>query len=88
MLLPSVVYFLCCIVSILAMWLVYRSYRRTPTRLLLWSSLAFVALAINNFLLFIDVIILPTQISLLAPRHAAALIAVALLLYGFIWEAE
>ncbi|MGH7088900.1 MAG: DUF5985 family protein [Stellaceae bacterium] len=88
MLLPSVVYFLCCVVSFLATWLIYRSYRRSPTRLLLWSTLSFVALAVNNLLLFCDVILLPTQVSLLPVRHAAALVAVAFLIYGFVWEAE
>jgi hypothetical protein len=84
---PSAVYLLCALSSLLALWLVYRSYRRSPTRLLLWSSLAFVALAINNVVLFVDIVLLP-DISLLPIRHATELIAVGFLLYGFIWEAE
>ncbi len=87
LLLPSAVYFLCCLTSILALWLVYRSYRLTPRRLLLWSTLAFVALAVNNILLFLDVVILP-DVSLLPLRHASALVAVAFLTYGFVWEVE
>ena len=86
-LLPSAVYFLCCLASLVALWLVYRSYRVAPTRFMLWSTLAFVALAVNNVLLFVDVVLLP-DISLLPLRHAVALIAAGLLLYGFIWEAE
>lgn len=87
LLVPSAVYFLCCLTSILALWLVYRSYRLTPTRLLLWSTLAFVALAVNNMLLFLDVVLFP-NISLLPLRHASALVAVGFLIYGFVWEAE
>lgn len=86
-LLPLAVYLLCSLSSVVAAWLVYRSYRLSPTRLLLWSSLAFAALAVNNVILFFDIMLLP-NISLLALRHAASLAAIGFLLYGFTWEAE
>ena len=83
----SGVYLLCVLTSMAAMLLLLRAYRRNRTRLLLWSALAFVALAVNNLFLFIDIVLLP-DISLLALRHASALAAASLLLYGFVWEAD
>jgi hypothetical protein len=86
---PSLVYLLCFLTSFVAMLLIYRAYlRNRRTRLLLWSALAFVALAVNNLLLFLDVVILPDSISLLPYRHLSALTAVGLLLYGFVWEVD
>ena len=81
------VYLLCVFTSIAAMLLLLRAYHRNRTRLLLWSALAFVALAVNNLFLFIDIVLLP-QIDLLPVRHASALAAAGLLLYGFIWEVD
>jgi uncharacterized membrane protein len=86
-LLQSAVYLLCFLTSFAAMVLVYRSYLQNRTGLLLWSALAFVALAVNNLLLFVDVVVLP-EISLLPLRHLSALTADGLLLYGFVWELE
>ena len=81
------VYLLCFVTSLTAMLLLVRSYAQRRTRLLLWSALAFVALAVNNLLLFLDVVILP-DVDLRALRDVSALAAVALLLYGFTWEAD
>ncbi|WP_372394807.1 DUF5985 family protein [Azospirillum sp. HJ39] len=84
----SGVYLLCFAASLLCMVLLLRSYLRSRSRLLLWSTLCFVALAINNLLLFIDVVILPTQVDLLPYRQFSALVGVGGLLYGFIWDAD
>jgi hypothetical protein len=83
----SGVYLLCFVTSLIAMLLLVRSYVQRRTTLLLWSALGFVALAINNLLLFLDVVILP-DVDLRALRDVSALAAVALLLYGFTWEAD
>jgi hypothetical protein len=85
--LQSIVYFLCFLTSFAALVLIYRSYLRNRTRLLLWSALAFVALAVNNLLLFVDIVLLP-DVDLLALRYLSALIAVGLMLYGFVWELD
>ena len=85
--LQSAVYLLCFLTSVTAMLLVYRSYLDNRTRLLLWSALGFVALAVNNLLLFVDIVLLP-NISLLPLRHLSALTAVGLFLYGFVWDAD
>ena len=83
----AVVYFLCFVSSTLCFVLLLTGYNRSRERLLLWSSLCFGLLALNNLFVFIDIIVLP-DISLVSMRSLTALGAVGLLLYGFIWEIE
>ena len=83
----AIVYFLCFVSSALCFYLLLSAFQRRRERLLLWSSLCFSLLAINNFLVFVDIILLP-QVDLLPLRQLTALGAVAVLLYGFIWEIE
>lgn len=87
-LVKSAVYLLCSASSLLCMALLARSYLRSRSRLLLWSTLCFVGLALNNLFLFIDVVVLPVEVDLLPMRHASALAGLGLLLYGFIWDAD
>lgn len=86
-LLEPTVYVLCILTSLTAMWLLLRGYWRSGSPLLLWSAVAFVAFAVNNLLLFTDIVLLP-NIDLRAFRAVTALIGVAILLYAFIWEIE
>ena len=58
------------------------------SRLLLWSTLCFVGLTLNNILLFFDLVVFPTELDLRPWRLAAALVGLAFLLYGFIFESE
>jgi hypothetical protein len=46
-----------------------------------------VGLALNNILLFADLVLLP-DIDLRVPRALLGLAAISVLLYGFIWEAD
>ena len=85
---PALVYLLCLLTSVGCATLLVRSWRRTRTRLLLWSAACFLLLALNNLLLVVDLVLVPEAISLVAFRHATALAAVGVLLYGFIWEVE
>ena len=71
--------------SILCALLLIRSYRANRTPLLLWCSLCFVGLALNNVLLFADLFIVP-QVSLELWRSVIALVALMLMLIGLIWE--
>ena len=82
----ALIYTLCALTSALAGVLLFRSYRMTRARLLLWSSLCFAFLTLNNVLLVIDRVLLPVEADLTFWRHAAALIAVLLLLHGLLWE--
>jgi hypothetical protein len=83
----SSVYILCVLTSITAVWLLLSSYRRNGSRLLLWSAAAFVAFALNNLLLFTDIVLLP-HIDLRPLRTLTAFTGVAILLYAFIWEID
>ena len=80
---PAVVYFLCFSTSAACAWLLFRNYRRTRTPLLLWSSLCFLFLAANNFVVIIDLLVIPT-IDLRLVRLLLSLAAVTVLLFGFI----
>jgi hypothetical protein len=83
----EIVYLVCTIASLACAVLLLRSYRQTRLSLILWTSLCFVAFAVNNVILFIDLVIVPTQIDLSVVRLTFAVIGVALLLYGLIVEA-
>ena len=67
--------------------LLLRGYAKGKHKLLLWSGICFVGLAISNFFLFVDLILMPTRdLSLL--RHVTTAVSMLLLLYGLIWEGE
>ena len=82
----TAVYLLCVLTSAFCAALLFREYRRTGARLLLWSSLSFVGWAANNALVFTDLVVLPA-IDLSVVRALVAVAAVSLLLYGLIWDA-
>ena len=84
---PTIVYLLCLLTSVGCAVLLQRAWRRTRTRLLLWSSAAFALLALNNLFVVTDLLLVP-EVNLISLRHASALAAVAVLLYGFIWEVD
>jgi hypothetical protein len=79
------VYILCALTSFGCAVMLLRSYLENRARLLLWSSLCFFGLTINNILLFVDLVIVPNT-DLTLWRHAATLCGLALLLYGLIWD--
>lgn len=81
------VYVLCGLTALVCAALLLRGYWRSGTRLLLWSCLCFVGLALDNAFLFLDVIVFP-QTDLSAWRSLPALTGLALLLYGLIWDAR
>lgn len=83
----SLVYLLCAITSLICASLLLRSYLANRTPLLFWSSLCFISLAINNILLFIDLVIVP-MLDLSVYRTLCALIGVLVLVFGLIWDNE
>lgn len=82
----QLVYLLCALTSLACAVLLLRGYFRTRVRLLLWSGLCFVGLALNNALLVVDKNTLMTDLSNL--RTLPALAGVALLVYGLIWDSR
>jgi hypothetical protein len=83
----NVVYTLCALTSIACAALLVQGYLRTRSRLLLWSSLCFVGLVVNNVLLVVDRIFVP-DVDLYTWRLSTALVAMMLLVYGLVWESK
>lgn len=81
----ATVYFLSAITSLACALMLLRGYLRSRTRLLLWSSYCFVGLTLNNFLLYIDLVIVP-DFDLSIWRSMVALVGLMLLVYGLIWD--
>lgn len=71
--------------SVFCAFLLIRSYRAQRTPLLLWCSLCFVGLALNNVILFCDLFVVP-EVDLEIWRSLTALAALTLMLIGLIWE--
>jgi hypothetical protein len=79
------VYVLCALAGIFCAGLLIRSYMRTRHRLSLWAALCFSGLAVNNVVLFVDLVVTP-EIDLSVIRSSVALIALVLLVYGLVTE--
>lgn len=81
------VYLLCAVTSLTCAILLLKGYRGTRTRLLFWSSLCFAGLALNNGLLFLDLVIVP-DVDLRALRGGVALTSLLLLTYGLVMDTK
>lgn len=77
----SAVFALCALTSLACALLLLRAYRVDRVSLLLWTCLCFAGLAINNILLFFDVLL---GLDLAVERKLPALAGLMLLLHGFI----
>jgi len=82
----QIVYVLCAATASTCAAMLLRGYRRTRTRLLLWACLCFVALALNNVLLYVDLVLTGPTVDLAIPRSLTALAGLSVLLYGLVWE--
>lgn len=83
----AIVYGLCALTALLCTWMLMQAHRRRPSRLLLWSGLAFAGLTLNNLLLVLDKLVF-LQIDLSLLRSSVALLSMIVLLYGLIWGTE
>ena len=81
----AIEYLLCTGTALLSCVLLLRAYGRTGTRLLFWSGLCFGLLALSNTMVLVDKVFLP-QIDAPEVRIGTALLGVALLLFGLIFE--
>jgi len=81
-----IVFILCALTSLACAVLLLRGYFRTKVRLLLWSGLCFVGLALNNALLVVDVNTPMTDLS--HWRTLPTLAGVMLLIYGLVWDSR
>jgi hypothetical protein len=83
-----VVYILGALTTLLCAVMLLRGYRHGRRRLLLWSGLCFVGLTLSNVLLFVDLVLLPSEVNLHLWRLGTAAAGMLLLLYGLVWESE
>lgn len=83
----AAVFILCALTSLMCATLLLRSYRRTGTQLLLWSGLCFLGLTLENSLLFVDLVLIPT-VDLSVWRNTLALLSFSLLVYGLVGESR
>jgi hypothetical protein len=68
--------------------LLLRGYARGKQRLLLWSGLCFAGLAVSNLLVFMDLVVLPTQVDLYPARLGVAAVSMVALVWALIWEGK
>lgn len=78
-------YMLCALGSVLCFAFLTRGYFRTRVRFLLWSSICFFFLTVQNVVLCTDLLLVP-EIDLSIFRLSAGLIGSFSLLFGLIWE--
>jgi hypothetical protein len=81
------VYLLCAAASVLCAVLLLAAHRRSRAPLLYWSGLCFAGLAVNNLLLFVDLVVVP-HVDLGLWRSGIALASLAVLIYGLVWRAD
>jgi hypothetical protein len=83
----AAVYILGFLTSLACAVLLLRGYVYGKRPLLFWSGLCFIGLAVSNVLIFVDLVILP-DVNLYHLRLGVAAVAMAMLLYGLIWESN
>ena len=87
-LVPTAVYSLCALTSLVCTLLLLRGYRANRQRLQLLIALGFAGLTVNNVLLPIDKVLFATAIDLSLVRSGVGLAAMGGLLLVLIWEAR
>lgn len=80
-----IVYLLCSFTSFGCAAILMRAYLKKRTRLLLWSSLCFIGIALNNILLSVDYALGP-QYDLSTVRAIMAFAGMSIMMYGLIWD--
>ena len=81
-------YVLAIVTSLACTVLLFRAYIGTRLRILMWAALCFVCLTTTNVLLFVDLVVLPTEIDLRVFRYGVALTGMLFMIYGFIFDAD
>ena len=82
-------YFCCALISSLCTYLLAKSYWRGGGRILLWVSVSFCFLALNNLFAILDLVIFPDfELYGSLVRNILFATAGTFLLFGLIWEAS
>ena len=79
------IYALCALTALACSVLLLLGAGRSGSRMLFWSGLCFAGLTLTNLLVIADHYLF-RQIDLAALRLSSALIAIALLVYGLVFE--
>lgn len=82
---PEAVFLLCALTSIACAVTLGRAYLANRVSLLFWSGICFTALAVNNVLLFVDLIVGPDT-DLQPARLLVSLLGISALLYALVIE--
>lgn len=82
----AIVYILCAITSLVCAIMLFKAFQRNKFRLLFWSCLGFTGFAVNNILLFIDVIVFPDVTYIIYFRTIPAVIGMIVMIYGLVME--
>jgi hypothetical protein len=85
MTIAKVIYLLCATTSLLVAALLLRQYLKRRTRLVLWSVACFAALAVNNVLVYVDLVMF-TGVDLSLYRAVVGAAAMVTMVYGLVWE--
>ncbi|HKF47343.1 MAG TPA: DUF5985 family protein [Terracidiphilus sp.] len=83
----AALYILTSLTTLLCAILLLRGYARVRRRLLLWSGLCFIGLTVTNILKAGDLLIF-LHTDLFAYRLGSAAVAMALLIFGLVWESQ
>jgi len=83
----GLVYLLCAATSLLCAVMLLRSFAKQRVRLLLWSGICFLGLMIDNAMLYVDMIVIP-DVDLSMWRKLPGLLALAILLFGLVWDSK
>ena len=81
----TVVYVLCAVTSLACAVLLVRGWMQTRARLLLWASVCFIGLALNNIVLFLDKVVI-TDTDLSGWRTVPAFIGLTVFALALVWE--
>ena len=84
----EIVYALCALTSLACAVLLVRSWMRTRTKLLAWSSACFIGLTINNVLLVFDMVLYKTEVDLSFARAVTAMLSILALVVGLVWSSN
>ncbi len=82
------VYILCAVTSLVCAVLLVRAYLSSKSPLLLWSSICFVGLFINNLVLVVDVVITGNDVNLIILRDATNTVSILALVFGLVWSSR
>jgi hypothetical protein len=81
------IYLLCAATSLVAAALLLRYYLARRTPLLLWSCIGFLGLAVNNVMVYVDLVLVPSA-DLRLGRAVVGAVAMLAMVYGLIWKAD